>query len=197
MRVFLDANILFSASNPGSNIARLIDWVLEQDTAVASESAIEEARRNIDLKRPAWAETFERVTSCVEIVESIAFQIPVELTEKDIPILCAAIRGRCQVLATGETNLPTYQSFQTDISTFLSDIQTAGGTTTGTTSGLMALKGSSMFVKGALSADMVSCGSSSTPLSPSGVPEPTAAVLRAIASGAVFLLSARRVRRTA
>jgi hypothetical protein len=99
--------------------------------------------------------------------------------------------------STLQTSLPTYQSFQTDISTFLSDIQTAGGTTSGTTSGLITLKGSSIFVKGALSADMVSCATLSNPLSPTVVPEPATAVLGLIASGGVFLLSPRRVRRAA
>jgi hypothetical protein len=94
--------------------------------------------------------------------------------------------------STLQTNLPTYQSFQTDISTFLSDIQTAGGTTISTASGLIALNGSSMFAQDALSADLVSCGSSSAPLSPSGVPEPANVVLGLMASGAVFLLRERR-----
>jgi hypothetical protein len=93
---------------------------------------------------------------------------------------------------TLQTKLPTYQSFQTDISTFLSDIQTAGGTTSGTTSGLMA-NGSSMFVKGALSADTVSSASSGA-LSPTEVPEPATAVLGLIASAGVLLLGAQRAR---
>lgn len=43
MRVFLDANALFSASNAGSNIARLVDWLLAEATAVTSDLAREEA----------------------------------------------------------------------------------------------------------------------------------------------------------
>ena len=53
MRVFLDANVLFSASNGGSNIARLIALLTERGTGVASDVAVEEARRNLALKRPA------------------------------------------------------------------------------------------------------------------------------------------------
>lgn len=43
MRVFLDANVLFSASNRPSNIASLIDSLLEQGEAVTSELAALEA----------------------------------------------------------------------------------------------------------------------------------------------------------
>lgn len=45
MRVFLAANVLFSASNAGSNIARLVDWLLDKGTAVTSDLAHEDARR--------------------------------------------------------------------------------------------------------------------------------------------------------
>ena len=58
MRVFLDANVLFSASNTGSNIARLIALLVERGTAVSSDLAVEEARRNITLRRPAWLPAF-------------------------------------------------------------------------------------------------------------------------------------------
>lgn len=59
MRAFLDANVLFSASNAGSNIARLIVWLSEEGTGVTDRLAVEEARRNLALKREAWLPTFE------------------------------------------------------------------------------------------------------------------------------------------
>ena len=63
MRVFLDANVLFSASNAESNIARLIArliaWFGERETVVTSDLAVEEARKNLQLKRTAWLSTFE------------------------------------------------------------------------------------------------------------------------------------------
>lgn len=49
MRVFLDANVLFSASNAGSNIARLIAALMTRETVVTSDLAIEEARKNLVL----------------------------------------------------------------------------------------------------------------------------------------------------
>lgn len=102
LRVFLDANVLFSASNTGSNIARLIDLLINTGQAVTSDFAAEEARRNIHLKRPAWSEAFNALIGKVEVAPSIQFDLPVELTEKDRPILCAAIRSGCRYLATGD-----------------------------------------------------------------------------------------------
>lgn len=102
MRVFLDANVLFSASNAGSNIARLIARLIEQETAVTSDLAIEEARKNLALKRADWLPAFEEILGGVESVPSVLFELPVPLEVKDAPILCAAIRGRCTLFVTGD-----------------------------------------------------------------------------------------------
>ncbi|MBX3462863.1 MAG: DNA-binding protein [Planctomycetes bacterium] len=102
MRVFLDANVLFSASNAGSNIARLVDWLLARATAVTSDLAREEARRNLAMKRPDWLPAFEQLIQKVEEVPSALFGLTVSLDEKDRPLLCAAIRAKCTHFATGD-----------------------------------------------------------------------------------------------
>lgn len=102
MRVFLDANVLFSASNPDSAIAELVDWLRDSHTAVACDLAIEEARRNLALKRPAWLPAFEALLTGVEVVPSLVFALPVKVPAKDAPLLCAAIRGGCRVFVTGD-----------------------------------------------------------------------------------------------
>lgn len=102
MRVFLDANVLFSASYASSNIARLIHLLIKQGEAVTSDFAVEEARRNIMLKRSAWDEDSCTLIEQIQIVPSIQFDLPIELAEKDQPILCTAIRSKCQYLATGD-----------------------------------------------------------------------------------------------
>ena len=102
MRVFLDANVLFSASNDGSNIAQLVGWLIDTATAVTSDLAREEARRNLAIKRAEWMPTFERLLARVEIVASVRFDLPVPLDEGDRPLLCAAIRSRCSHFATGD-----------------------------------------------------------------------------------------------
>lgn len=102
LRVFLDANVLFSASNAGSNIARLITLLIQRGEAVTSDFALEEARRNVLLKRPAWSDALDSLMQQVEVISSVQFDLPVELAEKDRPILCTAIRSQCQHLATGD-----------------------------------------------------------------------------------------------
>jgi len=102
MRVFLDANVLFSASNLGTNIARLIDWLVTEATAVTSDLARAEAHRNLLLKRPQWLPAFDALLLRIEQVPSALFELPVELDEKDRPLLCAAIRAGCTHFATGD-----------------------------------------------------------------------------------------------
>lgn len=102
MRVFLDANVLFSASNAGSNIARLIAWLAKRETAVTSDLAVEEARKDLALKRAAWVLAFEDVLEGLEIVPSVLFQLPVPIKTKDAPQLCAAIRSQCSLFVTGD-----------------------------------------------------------------------------------------------
>ena len=75
MRVFLDANVLFSASNAGSHIAGLIAWLTERETAISSDLALEEARKNLVLKRAAWLPAFEDVIAGLEIVPSALFSV--------------------------------------------------------------------------------------------------------------------------
>lgn len=102
MRVFLDANVLFSASNLGSNISRLIDWLVTEAAAVTSDLARTEAHRNLALKRPQWLPAFEQLLQRVEQVPSALFELPVALDDKDRPLLCAAIRAGCSHFATGD-----------------------------------------------------------------------------------------------
>jgi len=111
--------------------------------------------------------------------------------------------------STLETNLPTYQSFQTDISTFLSDIQAAGsgstiGTTTGATSSLVAALSTSNLTHAteALStpkfsitstgAQLAACDAMPITTSTGAVPEPGTVMLLSFASGAMALLHRRR-----
>ena len=102
MRVFLDANVLFSASNADSNIARLVDWLSEKGTGVSSDLAIEEARRNLALKRPRWLGEFKRIQTLLEIVPSASFALPVALAAKDAPLLCSAVVAKCDYFVTGD-----------------------------------------------------------------------------------------------
>lgn len=102
MRVFLDANVPFSASNVNSNIAALIAWLIARETAVTSDVAVEEARRNLAVKREDWLPVFEKLLADLVVVPSARFDLPVPLDAKDAPLLCAAIRSRCRWFVTGD-----------------------------------------------------------------------------------------------
>ena len=102
MRVFLDANVLFSASNAGSNIAQLVELLLAEANAVTSAFACEEARRSLSARRVDWLPAFEQLMQEIEVVPSTLFELPVSLDEKDRPLLCAAIRAQCTHFATGD-----------------------------------------------------------------------------------------------
>jgi predicted nucleic acid-binding protein len=102
MRIFLDANVLFSAANAKSNIARLIDIVCQDHVAVSCDLAVEEAHRNIKLKRPTWGSEFLVLRDRLEIVAASLFDISFEIEAKDKPIICSAIASRSELLVTGD-----------------------------------------------------------------------------------------------
>ena len=101
-RVFLDANVLFSGSNPGSAFAYLVQLIASEMEAVTSDFALEEAQRNIHAKRPQWIEPFKTLIHSLSIVPSVTFPLPVDLATKDVPILCTAIKQNCNFLVTGD-----------------------------------------------------------------------------------------------
>jgi len=111
VRVFLDANVLFSASNPGSAFSRLVTVALEHaDAVLTSDLACAEAGRSLVLKRPAWLPEFEAMLTPslpggspgIQLVPSAVFPLPVSLADKDIPLLCAAIGARSDYFVTGD-----------------------------------------------------------------------------------------------
>ena len=101
-RVFLDANVLFSAAySKESGLARL--WRVREATLVTSSHAIEEARRN--LEDDAQKSRLEQLLETVEIISTWpAGELPdgVKLPDKDAPILLAAVAARATHLLTGD-----------------------------------------------------------------------------------------------
>ncbi len=102
MKIFLDANVLFSASNAGSNIHAFIHLISDAHELVTSDYAYEEARRNIYAKRKAWVPTFEVITKSITQLPSAPLYHDVVLVDKDRPILGAAIAHACDYLLTGD-----------------------------------------------------------------------------------------------
>lgn len=102
MRVFLDANVLFSASNQGSNMARLIRYLKKEHQVLTSNYAREEAYRNLCAKMPSWKSGLSDVLDGIDQVKSVDASCPVEIVAKDRPILATSIAARAEILLTGD-----------------------------------------------------------------------------------------------
>ena len=105
MKLFLDANVLFTAAhNPKGKAA----FVLEQSeighwSVVSSSFAREEARRNLEAKFPEAIASFEKLLRTIGVVPDVAEKTcPIELPEKDAPIFLSALGARCSHLLTGD-----------------------------------------------------------------------------------------------
>jgi len=99
-RLFLDANVLFSAAyRPDAGISRL--WKLKRVELMTSAYAVEEAR--VNLESDEQRQRLEGLLWRVTIVAGLAL-LPrhVNLPEKDRPILQAALSGRATHLLTGD-----------------------------------------------------------------------------------------------
>lgn len=108
MRVFLDANILFSAAKTDGAIAGLLRRMLETGhQCVIDDFVHAEARRNLIAKGPDALVALEALVEACEIAATRP--VPVTgcsdldwLPEKDRPVLAAAIHSRCEALVTGD-----------------------------------------------------------------------------------------------
>jgi uncharacterized protein len=102
-RVFLDANILFSAVyRPDAGLRQL--WEVPDVELVTSTHAAEEARRNLDL--PEQRSALEALLQSVRVLTATPgdppLTGPLDLAEKDRPILAMAIAARATHLLTGD-----------------------------------------------------------------------------------------------
>ncbi|HSF20024.1 MAG TPA: PIN domain-containing protein [Vicinamibacteria bacterium] len=100
-RPFLDANVLHSAAyRENSGLRRL--WELGGVELLTSAYAFEEARRNLDTDEPL--ERLQKLVRALDLVPESAVELPlgVELSEKDIPILQAALAAEASHLITGD-----------------------------------------------------------------------------------------------
>jgi len=109
MRVFLDANILFSAAlNTSSGLHAFFSLAAAGICElVASPYAIDEARRNIARKRPTNAPALEQllaqITVCREAAsDTVQWALSTGLPAKDAPILAAAAQAQAGFLVTGD-----------------------------------------------------------------------------------------------
>ncbi len=106
-RVFLDANVLFTAAhNPSGKAAFLIELAADGEFKLFTSSyAREEAERNIIAKYPACADVFSQLLKSITVVPVtlISADYPEILPAKDAPIFTAAVHCRATHLLTGDT----------------------------------------------------------------------------------------------
>lgn len=109
MRVFLDANVLFSAAHRTESPLRAFFLLAEAKLCdlIASPFALDEARRNIARKTPERTAELEqliaRITICPEAgADDAEWARSTGLPEKDVPILAAAARAKADMLVTGD-----------------------------------------------------------------------------------------------
>ena len=102
MRIFLDANILFSASFPKSHLAEFLAMLQGHAVLLTNAYAKTEAERNIAAKQPKRLAAHEKFVASLELVALQLFDPGVRLAEKDRPILCGAIAGGADFLLTGD-----------------------------------------------------------------------------------------------
>ena len=102
MRVFLDANILFSASFPRSLLADFLSELKKHAVLVTNAYAKTEAERNVSIKMPECLAACQDFTLTLELVPLQLFDLNVKLAEKDCPILCGAIAAEADYLLTGD-----------------------------------------------------------------------------------------------
>ena len=105
MRLFLDANVLFTAAhNPRGKAALAIEVGQQGYWALAtSRYALEEARRNLDRKFPPSLDDLNSLLRSIRLVEHRpALRSPATLAEKDRPIFQAAVAWEATHLLTGD-----------------------------------------------------------------------------------------------
>jgi len=102
MRVFLDANILFSGARPNSRMGAFLETLSRQADLLTNAYAFEEARRNLELKFPDSLKALEKLARQCEMISQLSVDLEVELPHKDQPILGGAVAGRATHLLTGD-----------------------------------------------------------------------------------------------
>jgi len=100
MKVFLDANMLISASHPGSLARKLVRWIVYKAEGITNDYALSEARKNLASRYPERLADLEALAGSLMIINHTVPAPDVELRAKDIPILVGAIASNSTHLVT-------------------------------------------------------------------------------------------------
>ena len=111
MRLFLDANVLFSAArSPGGRALALFRLAeIGRATLCASSHVVEEARRNLVTRSDMDVGDLDRLTDQLERVSEAPPKVvrwagEHDLSANDAPVLAAAVVSRADLLVTGDLN---------------------------------------------------------------------------------------------
>jgi predicted nucleic acid-binding protein len=102
-RIFLDANVLFSLAYGSPGLNHLWELAKEEFCLLfTSQYAVEEASRNLD--NPDQLKKLKTYLSEVRIIPEVDPNLPcpIDLPEKDRPVLMAAISINADYLITGD-----------------------------------------------------------------------------------------------
>lgn len=107
MRVFLDANILFSAAKSDGAVRRFLVLLQARGhEGWADAYVVEEARRNLAARYPEDVALLDALLSGLHVASGYRRDPELEarlpLPEKDRPVLAAAIQRHCSALVTGD-----------------------------------------------------------------------------------------------
>jgi hypothetical protein len=107
VRIFLDANVLFSAAKSEGFIRRLLEsLILDRHSLCADAYVIEEARRNLAAKEPNGLAAFAILVGRIDIAPRQAHPSTLTafsmLPDKDRPVIAAAALMKCDALVTGD-----------------------------------------------------------------------------------------------
>jgi uncharacterized protein len=107
MRIFLDANVLFSAAKSDGAVRQLVGLLLRaRHQCCVDGYVVEEARRNLAAKAPPGVLALETLLAKLHVAGIHAgdtdTEVMASLPQKDRPVLAAAIRLRCDALVTGD-----------------------------------------------------------------------------------------------
>lgn len=108
-RVFLDANVLFSAAvTKGGAVRSLLDVAKKRGDVALLVTAyvLRETRTNLERKSPSQLSELEALIEDVTIVEEPSATLVEQLASlvpdpRDAPILAGAVSGEAQLLVTG------------------------------------------------------------------------------------------------
>lgn len=107
MRVFLDANVLFSAAKSDGAVRELLRRLLQAGHVLCADAyVVEEARRNLLQKGEGAVTTLEELLASVAVAPYRRRELPRTVAErldaKDQAVLSAAVGMECDVLVTGD-----------------------------------------------------------------------------------------------